>query len=102
MDYTVTLTQTEDKALAFAALDKDAWIQHVVHNRCATAIDEIVQLAVSKCLETGTQIPQTKELIVDLAYAQEWVKTAAEREAEAQAALAAQIAAYEAEQAAQE
>jgi len=99
MDYTVTLTQTEDKALAYAAIDENAWIQHVIHNRCTVAIDEIVQIAVSKCLETGMQIPQTKELIVDLAYTQGWVKTAAERDAEVQAALAAQIAEYEAQQA---
>lgn len=98
MDYTISLTQTEDKALAFAALDKDAWIQNVVHARCNSAIDEIVQIAVAKCLEANMQIPSSKEQIVDLAYTQGWVKTAAELDAEVQAALAAQIAAYEAQQ----
>ena len=75
MDYTVTLTSTEDLALSYAALSQQDWINNVVHERCRIAIDEIVQITVQKCIDTGTQIPNTKEAIVSLAFSQGWVLT---------------------------
>ena len=89
MDYTTTLTAAEDKALSYAAFSQQDWIDNAVHERCRIAIDEIVQVTVAKCLETGTQIPGSRDEMVDLAFAQGWVKTAAERQAEAEAAAAA-------------
>jgi len=74
--YTVTLTDAEDKALSFVAYSQDDWIQNAVHDRCRIAIEDIVALTVKKCLETNTQIPASKEAIVDLAFEQDWVKTA--------------------------
>lgn len=89
MDYTITLTAAEDKALSYAAFSQQDWIDNAVHERCRIAIDEIVQVTVAKCLETGTQIPGSKDEMVDLAFAQGWVKTAADRQAEAEAAAQA-------------
>jgi hypothetical protein len=89
MDYTTTLTAAEDKALSHAAFSQQDWIDNAVHERCRIAIDEIVQVTVAKCLETGTQIPGSKDEMVDLAFAQGWVKTAADRQAEAEAAAQA-------------
>ena len=89
MDYTITLSVAEDKALSYAALSQQDWIDNAVHERCRIAIDEIVQVTVAKCLETGTQIPGSKDEMVDLAFAQGWVKTAADRQAEAEAAAQA-------------
>jgi hypothetical protein len=89
MDYTTTLTAAEDKALSYAAFSQQDWIDNAVHERCRIAIDEIVQITVAKCLETGTQIPGSKDEMVDLAFAQGWVKTAADRQAEAEAAAQA-------------
>jgi len=86
MDYTTTLTAAEDKALSYAAFSQQDWIDNAVHERCRIAIDEIVQVTVAKCLETGTQIPGSKDEMVDLAFAQGWVKTASDRQAEAEAA----------------
>jgi len=86
MNYTLTLTAAEDKALSYAAFFQQDWIDNAVHERCRIAIDEIVQVTVAKCLETGTQIPGSKDEMVDLAFAQGWVKTAADRQAEAEAA----------------
>ena len=86
MDYTTTLTAAEDKALSYAAFSQQDWIDNAVHERCRIAIDEIVQVTVAKCLETGTQIPGSRDEMVDLAFAQGWVKTAADRQAEAEAA----------------
>jgi hypothetical protein len=88
-NYTITLTEAEDKALSYAALSQDEWIQNAVHERCRVAIDEIVTLTVQKCLETNTAIPGTKDAMVDLAFEQGWIKTAAQRLAEAEAEAAA-------------
>lgn len=90
MNYTVNLTETEDKALSYAALSQNEWVQNAVHNRCRVAIEEIVGIAVQKCLETNTAIPNNQEGIVNLAFAQGWVKTAAQRQAEWEAEQAAQ------------
>lgn len=90
--YTVTLSQAENDALAYAALSQDDWIQNAVHERCRVAIDEIVQIAVQNFLATGIQIPGSKEEIVALAFSLGLVKTAAVRQAEAEAAAAAQAA----------
>jgi hypothetical protein len=89
MDYTTTLTAAEDKALSYAAFSQQDWIDNAVHERCRIAIDEIVQVTVAKCLETGTQIPGSRDEMVDLAFAQGWVKSAADRQAEAEAAAQA-------------
>lgn len=90
--YTVTLTNPEDQALSYAAVSQDNWIQNAVHERCRIAIDEICQITVAQCLEQGIQIPGSKDEMVALAFAQGWVKTAAERQAEAEAAAAARAA----------
>jgi len=91
MNYEITLTQAENDALGYTAVSQDEWIQNAVHERARIAIDEIVAITVQKCLETGTQIPGSKDEMVELAFAQGWVKSAAERQAEAEAAaLAAQ------------
>lgn len=84
-NYTIELSSAEDKALSYAALSQDEWIQNAVHERCRIAIEEIVALTVQKCLETNTAIPGSKDAMVDLAFEQGWVKTAAQRQAEAEA-----------------
>jgi hypothetical protein len=99
--YTINLSEAEDKALSYVAFSQDEWIQNAAHERCRIAIDEIVAITVQKCLETGTQIPGSKDEMVLLAFAQGWVKTAAERQAEAEAEAAARAQA-EAEAAAQQ
>ena len=81
-NYTITLSAAEDKALSFAAASQTEWIENAVKNRCALAIEEIVALTVQKCLETNTAIPGSKDAMVDLAFEQGWIKTAAERQAE--------------------
>ena len=89
MNYTITLTAAEDAALSYAAFSQDDWIQNAVHERCRIAIEEIVGITVQKCLETGTQIPGSKDAMVTLAFERGWVKTAAQRQAEAEAEAAA-------------
>lgn len=91
--YQIILTSAEDKALSYAAVSPDEWIQNVVHSRCGVAIDEIVSIAVQKCLDAGIQIPGTKDEIVELAFDNSWVKTATQRQAEYEAAVEAEQAA---------
>jgi len=91
--YTITLTEAEDKALSYAAFSQDDWIQNAAHERCRVAIEEIVAIAVQKCLDTNTAIPGSKDAMVDLAFEQGWVKTAAQRQAEFEAEQAARAAA---------
>lgn len=98
MNYNIALTPAEDAALSYAALDQNDWIQNSVHERCRVAIEEIVGIAVQKCLESNIQVPGTKEDIVALAFEREWVKTAAQRQADAEARAAAEFAQQQAAQ----
>lgn len=84
MEYTITLTDTEDKALSYASASQQDWIDNVVHNRCRIAIDEIVDIYTKRALDEGVQIPATRELIVADAFTRGWVKTAQQRNEEAQ------------------
>jgi hypothetical protein len=86
--YTITLTAAEDTALAYAALSQQDWIDNAVTERARLAIEEIVALTVQKCLDTDTAIPGSKDAMVTLAFEQGWVKTAAQRNADAEAAMA--------------
>lgn len=79
MDYTVTLTQAENKALSWAAASQQAWIDNAVHERCRIAMEEIAKVCVDKCLETNTQVPGSKDAMVELAFAQGWVVALADR-----------------------
>ena len=90
--YTVTLSQAENDALGYAALSQQDWIDNAVHERARIAIDEIAQIAITKCFETSTQVPGSKDELVALAFAQNWVKSAAVRQAEAEAEMAQRAA----------
>ena len=99
--YSITLTTSEDKALSYVAFSQQDWIDNVAHDRCRIAIDEIAKICIEQCLANNIQIPGSKDEMVELAFAQGWVKTAAQRQAEAEAEAAARAQA-EAEAAAQQ
>ena len=75
--YTITLSDAEDKALSVVALSQQDWIDNAVHNRCRIAIEEIVNAEVQRKLDAGEQITGSKEDIVLAAQ----IETAAERSA---------------------
>jgi hypothetical protein len=79
--YTITLTDAEDKALSVVAIDQNEWIQNAVHERCRVAIEEIVQSEVQRLLSEGKPITGSKDDIVIAAD----IETAAERETRLQA-----------------
>jgi len=85
MNITITLTDTQYKGLQYAALSPEDWATNAVTERARIANDEIVQMTVQHCLDNGEQIPTTREEIVAHAFAHGVVKTAAERQAEAEA-----------------
>jgi len=84
VEYTITLSAAEDKALAYVAASQQDWIDNAVHERCRIAIDEIVNAEVQRKLAAGESITGSKEDIVLAAP----IKSAAERNAEAAARTA--------------
>ena len=84
---TIELTDTQYKGLEYAAVSPEDWSENAIVNRCRQANDEIVNLTVQHCLDNNIQIPATREEIVAYAFDNELVKTAAVRQAEAEAAL---------------
>jgi hypothetical protein len=73
--YTIILTDAEDKALSVVALSQQDWIDNAVHERCRIAIEEIVAAEVERITAEGGTLSGTKEDIVLAAP----VETAAER-----------------------
>ena len=94
IQYNITLSSAEDKALSYATVSQQDWMDNAVHERCRIAIDEIAKICVEQCLVNGIQIPGSKDAMVDLAFQNGWVITAAQRQAqiEAEAAARAQAA----------
>lgn len=84
---TIELTETEALALAMIAVSPQEWITAFVQNRCAGAIRETVNLVVQHCIAHGVAIPSSEEEIIAFAVEHGLAKTAAERQAEATAAL---------------
>jgi len=82
----INLTDTQLKGLEYAALSPQEWAENAVTERCRIANDEIVNLTVQYCLDNGIQVPATREEIVAYAFDNDIVKTAAVRQAEAEAA----------------
>ena len=88
VDFTITLTDTENKGMEYAASNVQDWIDNAATNRARIAVDEIVNLYTTKALDDGVAIPATRDLIVADAFTRGWVKTAAQRDSDAAAALA--------------
>lgn len=95
VSYTVNLTDTENKALSAYVFSQQEWIDNVVHDRANTAVNDVCKICVEKCLETNTPIPGTKDDMVNLAFQMGWVKTAAEQNAEQEAAMQAMLTSQE-------
>ena len=65
-EYTISLTDAEDKALGIVAYDQQEWIDNVVKERCRIAVEEIFQTEIARMLEdpNTTSIPADKEQVV--------------------------------------
>lgn len=73
--YTITLSDAEDKALGVVAVSQNDWIQNAVHERCRLAIEEIVNAEIQRKLAAGESITGSKDEIVMAAN----IESAAER-----------------------
>ncbi len=81
-DITVTLTDTENKCLEYAAPSPQDWADNAVTNRARNAKSEIISLLVSHCNANDIAIATGEDAQVTQAYDLEVVKTAAARDAE--------------------
>ena len=64
INYTITLSDAQDKALSVVAFDQQEWIENAVFERCRIAIEDIVNAEVQRKLAAGETISGTKEDIV--------------------------------------
>ena len=80
MEIKITLSDAETKALAYVALSPQEWAEHVVHNRCRKAMDEIYNMEVARMTADPniTSIPADKNAVVLAAN----IQSVAERNAE--------------------
>ena len=83
VQYTITLSDAEDKALGYVAASQQDWIDNAVHERCRIAIEEIVAAEVQRKLAANETISGSKDDIVMAAP----IKSGAERNAEAATTL---------------
>jgi hypothetical protein len=70
---TITITETQQSALEYVAVDTQEWANNAIHTRADSAIHEIVTLYTTRALDEGVSIPATRELIVADAYTRGWV-----------------------------
>ena len=82
-DYTVKLTDTEDKAMTYCALSTQEWADNALKTRARVAIDEIVALNMAHCNANGITIATGEDKQVEQAFTLKVVKTAKERNDEA-------------------
>jgi hypothetical protein len=78
MEYKITLSEAQNKALEHFVYDPQEWIENAVLNRCRIAIDEIVEQELERITSVGGTISGTKEDIVLAAP----IKTAAQLQKE--------------------
>lgn len=79
---TITVTDTEQKSLEYAALSPSDWADNAVTNRARIAKEEIIAALVAHCNANGVTIATGEDAQVTQAYDLEVVKTAAVRAAE--------------------
>jgi len=85
MDYTITLTSTEQKAMEHIALDVDDWITNAATNRARIAVLEIIEQLVVHCNANEIALAVGQDAQVVQAYDLGVVLTAAARNAAAAA-----------------
>ena len=76
-NYTITLSDAEDKALSVVAANNETWIVNAVKMRCKDSMDKIVDAEIKRIRQAGGTVSGTDEEIVMAAT----VETAAQRNA---------------------
>ena len=83
-DYTVKLTDTEDKAMSYCAVSTQEWVDNALKHRASVAKDEIIAANVAHCNANGVKIATGEDAQVTQAFDLKVVKTAKERNEEAE------------------
>ena len=82
-DITVTLTDTENKAMEYAAVSVQDWADNALTNRARIAKDEIIALLVAHCNANDVALAVGADAQVTQAYDLGVVRTAAQVQADA-------------------
>ena len=82
-DITVSITDTENKCLEYAALSVQNWADNALHNRARIAQEEIIAALVAHCNENDIAIATGVDAQVTQAFELGVVKTATKRNEEA-------------------
>jgi hypothetical protein len=77
--YTVELTELEELAFQYAAINTQEWVENAVKHRCQIALDEIISTIAPKYLSESIQMPTTQLEVVQDAYSRGWIQTAADK-----------------------
>lgn len=85
-NYTVTLTDTQIKSLSYVGADPQEWMENAITNRARQSIDEICALLMKHCNENSIAMAVGNDAQVTQAFDLGVVKTAEQRNAEADAA----------------
>ena len=85
MNYTINLTETEKKSMDYITTDIDDWITNAAKNRARIAKEEIISLNTAHCNANSIAIAVGEDAQVTQAYTLGVVKTAADRNKEAEA-----------------
>ena len=85
-DITITLTDTENKAMEYAAVSVQDWADNALTNRARIAKDEIIEKLVAHCNANGIAIATGEDAQVTQAYTLGVVDTAANTQAALEAA----------------
>ena len=83
MDFTITLSDAQVKALEYVAYDPKTWIQNAATARATRASREIIEKNTEHCNANGVAIGVGVTAQVAQAYTLNVVKTAEQRNAEA-------------------
>ena len=67
-DITVSITDTEQKALEYVMVDINAWTDNAVTNRARIAKDEIISLLVAHCNANSIAIATGEDAQITQAY----------------------------------
>ena len=81
-DITVSITDTEEKALNYICAGIATYTDNFITNRARKAINEIVALNTAHCNENGIAIGVGVTAQIDQAYSLGVIKTAEQRNAE--------------------
>ena len=62
--YTIELSDVEQKAMEYIAVDIDQWVQNAIHERARLAIEEMVRDDISYRMQNGLTISGTRDEMV--------------------------------------